>query len=65
MHTIISKRKVIIAFFNPDYVLGIVMRVESLIKQPLFRLKHSNHYDEGEKVAKRSVLKRFQLVIDF
>ena len=41
------------------------MRVESLIKQTLFWLKHSNHYDEGEKVAKRSVLKRFQLVIDF
>jgi hypothetical protein len=49
----------------PDYALGIVMRVERSIKQTLFRPKHSNHYDEGEKVAKRSVLKRFQLVIDF
>ncbi len=28
-------------------------------------LKHSNHYDEGQRVAKFSVLKRFQLVIDF
>ena len=41
------------------------MKVESSIKQTLFQLKHSNHYDEGEKVAKRSGLKWFQLVIDF
>jgi hypothetical protein len=52
-------------FLNPDYALGIVMRVESTIKQTLFQLKHSNRYDEGEKVAKRCVLKRFQHVIDF
>ena len=49
----------------PDYALGIVMRVESSIKQTLFQQKHSNRYDEGEKVAKRCVLKRFQHVIDF
>jgi hypothetical protein len=41
------------------------MRVESSIKQTLFQLKHSNRYDEGEKVVKRSVLKKFQHVIDF
>jgi hypothetical protein len=41
------------------------MRVESSIKQTLFQLKHSNRYDEGEKVAKRCVLKRFHHVIDF
>ena len=41
------------------------MRIESSIKRTLIQLKHSNSYNEGEKVAKRSVLKRFQLVIDF
>lgn len=28
-------------------------------------MKYSYHYGEGEKAAKRSVLKRFQYVIDF
>lgn len=28
-------------------------------------MKHSYHYGEGEKAAKRFVLKRFQYVIDF
>ena len=51
-------------YLNPNYALEIVMRVENPIKQTLFRLKHSTHYDEEEKVAKRHVLKGFQLVID-
>jgi tetratricopeptide (TPR) repeat protein len=50
--------------FSPDYAVGIVMRIESSIKQAFFRLRHSCHYGEREKVAKGSVLKGGQLVID-
>jgi len=47
--------------FNPDYALENLLRAETSSKQnalPLFLLRHSGYYDEGEKVA---VLLSFQL----
>ncbi len=46
-------------------MLEIVMSIESSIKQTLSRLKHSTHYVERVKVAKRSVLKKFRGGIDY
>jgi hypothetical protein len=40
------------------------MSVESTIKQALFLFHHSDNYASIEKVAKPSVFKGFQLVID-
>ena len=41
------------------------MRAKTAIKSELLRLKHSNRYGKGAKVAKLQILQVFMLVIEF
>jgi hypothetical protein len=50
---------------NWDYVLGFVARAKTPIKYELFLLRHSNHYGEGEKVAKLHSLQVFLFAVGF
>ena len=41
------------------------MRVETSMKSEFLRLKHSNLYGEGAKIAKLQILQTFILVIEY